>query len=166
MHRATMRRRPCTDLSMEIAHRRVATVHFSLSDTTGQHITSTRGHEPLVYMHGSGSIIPGLEEALEGRKAGDTFTVDIAPEQGFGPRHDGLVQVIPRSLFSGSSTPAIGEKLRAQTEKGPLDVVVTGLDADRITVDGNNPLAGRTLRADVEVVAVRVATAQEIQFGL
>lgn len=151
---------------MDIAHRRVATVHFTLSDDSGQRITTTRGHDPLVYMHGSGSIIAGLEAALEGRSAGEQFTVDIPPERGFGPRHDSLVQTLPRTLFTGTSTPAVGEKLRAQTEKGPLDVVVTALDADSITVDGNNPLAGRTLRAEVEVVAVRVATPQEIQFGL
>ncbi|MET0328019.1 MAG: peptidylprolyl isomerase [Luteimonas sp.] len=151
---------------MDIAPSRVATVHFTLSDDSGQRITSTRGHDPLVYMHGKGSIISGLEQALEGRSAGDTFTVEIPPERGFGPRHDSLVQTLPRSMFTGSVTPAVGETLRAQTEKGPLEVVVTALDADRITVDGNNPLAGRTLRAEVEVLAVRVATAQEIQFGL
>jgi len=151
---------------MEIAHRRVATVHFTLSDDAGRQLVTTRGHDPLVYMHGSGSIIVGLEAALEGRSAGDTFTVDIPPERGFGPRHDSLVQTLPRSIFSGSSTPAVGEKLRAQTEKGPLDVLVTALSDDAITVDGNNPLAGRVLRADVEVMAVRVATPQEIQFGL
>lgn len=151
---------------MEIAHRRVATVHFTLSDDTGRQLVTTRGHDPLVYMHGNGSIIVGLEAALEGRSAGETFVVDIPPERGFGPRHDSLVQTLPRTVFSGSNIPSVGEKLRAQTEKGPLDVVVTALSADAITVDGNNPLAGRTLRADVEVVAVRVATPQEIQFGL
>jgi len=151
---------------MEIAHRRVATVHFTLSDDRGQRITTTRGHDPLVYMHGNGSIIAGLEAALEGRRAGETFTVDIPPERGFGPRHDSLVQTLPRTIFSGTATPAVGEKLRAQTEKGPLDVVVTALDDAHITVDGNNPLAGRMLHAEVEVVAVRVATPEEIQFGL
>lgn len=151
---------------MDIAHRRVATVHFTLSDVSGQPLTTTRGHDPLVYMHGSGSIIKGLEQALDGRRTGETFTVDIPPEQGFGPRHDSLVQRLPRATFNGSSVPAVGEKLRAQTERGPLDVVVTALDADTITVDGNNPLAGRTLRADVEVISVRVATPHEIQFGL
>lgn len=151
---------------MDIAHRRVATVHFTLSDPSGQRLTTTHGHDPLVYMHGSGSIIQGLEQALEGRSAGEVFTVEIPPEQGFGPRHESLVQQLPRATFTGSSVPAIGEKLRAQTERGPLDVVVTALDADSITVDGNNPLAGRTLRAEVEVVGVRVATPQEIQFGL
>ncbi|WP_101924939.1 MULTISPECIES: FKBP-type peptidyl-prolyl cis-trans isomerase [Luteimonas] len=151
---------------MDIALRRVATVHFTLSDPQGQRITTTRGHDPLVYMHGTGTIIQGLEQALEGKRAGEQFSVDIPPEQGFGPRHDGLVQVLPKATFTGSGIPAVGEKLRAQTEKGPLEVVVTAIDGDSITVDGNNPLAGRTLRADVEVLDVRVATPQEIQFGL
>ena len=97
---------------MEIAHRRVATVHFTLSDADGQAITTTRGHDPLVYMHGSGTIIQGLEQALDGRSPGDTFTVDIPPEQGFGPRHDSLVQRLPRSTFTGSSVPAVGISIR------------------------------------------------------
>ncbi|MFL6588357.1 MAG: peptidylprolyl isomerase [Luteimonas sp.] len=151
---------------MEIAQRRVATVHFTLSDDSGQRITTTRGHDPLVYMHGNGSIIVGLEEALEGRRAGESFTVEIPSERGFGPRHESLVQTLPRAMFNGSATPAVGEKLRAQTEKGPLDVIVTALDDSQITVDGNNPLAGRMLRADVEVVGVRVATPDELQFGV
>ncbi len=151
---------------MDIAHRRVATVHFTLFDSEGQRITTTRGHEPLVYMHGMGTIIRGLEHALEGKRAGEQFSVDIPPEQGFGPRHDSLVQVLPKTTFTGSGIPAVGEKLRAQTEKGPLEVVVSAIESDSITVDGNNPLAGRVLRADIEVVDVRVATPQEIQFGL
>jgi len=80
---------------MEIAHRRVATVHFTLTGEDGETITSTRGHDPLVYMHGTGGIAAGLEEALEGRSAGDRFEVTVPPEKGFGPRHPELVQVMP-----------------------------------------------------------------------
>ena len=151
---------------MEIAERRVATVHFTLVDEHGQAITSTHGHAPLVYMHGTGSIMPGLEQALAGKSPGDAFRVTIAPEAGFGPRHDALVQTLPRATLQAGAMPQVGARLTAQTAKGPLDVVVTAVDGDTITVDGNHPLAGRTVEASVEVVDVRLATPEEQQFGL
>lgn len=151
---------------MEIAHRRVATIHFTLTGEEGSTITSTRGHDPLVYMHGTGSIVAGLEEALEGRSPGDRFEVTVAPEKGFGPRHPELVQAHPRSIITDGAEPRVGARLDAQTAKGPMEVVVTAVEGDTVTVDGNHPLAGRTFTAEVEVVDVRVATPDEIQFGL
>ena len=152
---------------MDIADRRIATVHFTLSDAdSGAPITSTRGREPLTYMHGTGGIARGLEQALEGRKAGDRLEVVVAPEDGFGPRHEALVQTLPRSMWRAPSEPKVGDRLETTTAKGPLEVVVTGVAADTLTVDGNHPLAGRRFRAELEVVSVRVPTPDEIQFGL
>ena len=151
---------------MEIAHRRVATVHFTLTDEDGSQITTTRGHDPLVYMHGTGGIAQGLEEALEGRKPGERFEVTVPPEKGFGPRHEELVQTHPRSVIRDGAQPEVGARLDAQTARGPLEVVVTAVDGDSVTVDGNHPLAGKTFRAELEVIEVRVATPDEIQFGL
>lgn len=151
---------------MDIANRRVATIHFTLTGEDGERIATTRGHDPLVYLHGTGSIAAGLEEALEGRSKGQTFEVTVPPEKGFGPRHEALVQTHPRSVLKGDVVPAVGATLDAQTAKGPLEVVVTAVDGDSITVDGNHPLAGRTFRAEVEVLDVRLATPDEIQFGL
>jgi len=151
---------------MEIADRRVATIHFTLLGEDGGEVTTTHGHDPLVYVHGTGGIVRGLEEALAGKKAGDRFEVDIAPEQGFGKRHEALVQTLPLSMLGdGSSVPAVGARLKAQTGRGPLDVVVTAVDGSSITVDGNHPLAGRPFRARVEVVDVRLATPEELQSG-
>lgn len=151
---------------MEIADRRVATIHFTLLDQQGEQVATTHGHDPLVYVHGTGGIVRGLEEALEGKRAGDRFEVEIAPEQGFGKRYDELVQTLPLGLLGdGAAAPRVGAKLKAQTARGPLDVVVTAVEGDTLTVDGNHPLAGRPFRARVEVVDVRLATPQELQFG-
>jgi len=152
---------------MEIAEGCVATVHFTLLDQQGGQITTTHGHDPLVYLHGTGSIVPGLEQALAGRNPGDEFEVEIAPDQGFGKRHDALVQDLPMGMLGdGASVPAVGARLKAQTARGPLDVVVTAVHGTTITVDGNHPLAGRPFRARVEVVDVRPATAEETESGL
>ena len=151
---------------MEIADRRVATVHFTLIDDGGNTLASTQGHAPLLHLQGSGGIIPALEQALEGHKAGDRFEVTVEPQHGFGPHHPELVQTLPRSAFIGATPPVVGGRLQAQTARGPLDVVVTSVDQDSIGVDGNHPLAGKTFRLDVEVVDVRLATPEEIQLGV
>ena len=152
---------------MDIADRRIATVHFTLTDAdSGQPITTTRGHAPLTYMHGTGGIARGLEQALEGRKAGDRFEVVVAPEDGFGPRHDALVQTLPLGMWRAPTAPKVGDRLETTTAKGPLEVVVTAVGPDTVTVDGNHPLAGRRVRAEVEVLSVRVPTPDEVQFGL
>lgn len=152
---------------MDIADRRIATVHFTLTDAdSGTPITSTRGHAPLTYMHGTSSIARGLEQALAGRSAGERFEVVIAAEDGFGPRHEALVQTLPRTMWRAASEPKVGDRLETTTAKGPLEVVVTAVGEDSLTVDGNHPLAGRRVRAEVEVVSVRVPTPDEVQFGL
>ncbi len=152
---------------MEIADRRIATFHFALFDQDGRQLTTTRGQDPIVHMYGTGRIVPGLEKALAGKQAGDKFEVSVPPEQGFGAHHPELVQTLPRAMFNhGARSPEVGEKLLAQTARGPLEVVVTGVDGDTITVDGNHPLAGKTFKIDVEIVDVRVATPQELQFGV
>lgn len=151
---------------MDIADKRVTTVHFTLTDEDGAVITTTRGHQPLVYMHGQGGIVAGLEQALAGRATGDRFEVTVAPEFGFGPRHPELVQTLPRSMWRAEKQPEIGDRLETQTARGPLDVRVVAVEVDSVTVDGNHPLAGRVFTAEVEVMAVRVPTPDELQFGV
>lgn len=151
---------------MEIADRRVATIHFTLFDNDGNQVGSTHGHDPLVHLYGTGGIVPGLEKALAGKKAGDRFEVTVAPEEGFGPHHKELVQTLPRAILGATNPPEVGGRLLAQTAKGPLDVRVTAIDGDTITVDGNHPLAGNPFKLSVEVVDVRVPTPEELQFGI
>ena len=90
----------------------------------------------------------------------------IPPEAGFGPRHEALVQTLPLARLQATGEVRVGTKLQAQTAKGPLEVVVVAIDGDSVTVDGNHPLAGRTVEARVEVLDVRLATPHEQQFGM
>ena len=152
---------------MEIANRRVATIHFTLTDADGRQVTSTYGHAPLVHMYGTGGIVPALDKALAGKQPGEKFRIEVQPEEGFGPHREELVQTLPREVYDGHSALGVGSRLDAKTEGlGPLQVVVTAVDGDTITVDGNHPLAGKPFALDVEVVDVRVATPEEIQFGV
>jgi FKBP-type peptidyl-prolyl cis-trans isomerase SlyD len=152
-------------IRMQIEENTVASFHYTLTDDAGQVLDSSRGREPLSYLHGVGHIVPGLEGAMAGRQAGDSFLVDVAPEDGYGVRHDGMVQQVPRAAFNGVDKIEPGMSFKAQTPQGEHTVVVTEVGADSVTVDGNHPLAGKTLHFDVEVTEVRAASPEELEHG-
>ena len=150
---------------MNIEKNRVVTLHYTLRDEQGNVIESSTGRTPLSYLHGKGNIIPGLEQALAGKAAGDKLDVTVAPEQGYGVRDERLVQVVPRSRFGGGEGLAAGMQARVSGPQGRRMVTVVKVERDFVTVDGNHPLAGRTLRFAVEVEDVRKATHEEVSHG-
>jgi FKBP-type peptidyl-prolyl cis-trans isomerase SlyD len=151
---------------MRISKNAVVTIEYHLTDPQGQVIDSSRGREPLSYVHGVGGIIPGLESALEGKDVGDEVSVDIAPEQAYGIKDPGLVQAVPRSAFRGVDNIQPGMQFQAQGPGGQARVVtVVSATPTEVTVDANHPLAGITLHFDVKVIAVREATAEELSHG-
>ncbi len=150
---------------MVIADQKVVSIHYKLTNDDGTVLQESAADEPLSYLHGSGNIIPGLESALSGKTIGDKLSVSVDPEQGYGARNDALVQELPRKLFEGIDVIQEGMQFQAQSDQGAQVITVTKVDGDRITVDGNHPLAGQTLNFEVEVDSVRDATAEEISHG-
>lgn len=150
---------------MQIAERTVASFHYTLTDDAGRVIDSSSGHGPLTYLHGAGNIVPGLEKAMLGRSAGDAFDVVVAPEEGYGEPNEMLVQVVPRAAFQGVDELAVGMEFQAQTPQGPMSVAIAKIEGDEVTVDGNHPLAGRTLHFAIEVTDVREASLEEVMHG-
>jgi len=150
---------------MEIAERRVATFHYTLTNDAGDVIDKSPADAPLAYLHGAGNIVPGLEKALAGKKAGDSLTAKVAPEEGYGPRHEGLIQSVPRSAFEGVDSVQPGMQFEARTQQGPLLVTVTRVEPEQVIVDGNHPLAGQQLNFDVKVAEVREASEEELDNG-
>lgn len=147
---------------MQIADQTVASFHYTLTNDAGEVLDSSQGRDPLSYLHGAGNIVPGLEQALEGRSAGDAFKVDVAPEQGYGIHHPQLVQDVPRAAFQGVDEIEPGMSFQANTPQGAHSVVVTRVTDEVITVDGNHPLAGKTLHFDIQVTAVRAADRKSV----
>ncbi len=150
---------------MEIAAARVASFHYTLTDDAGQVIDTSTGAQPLAYFHGGGNIVPGLEKALEGKQVGDALKVDVAPEEGYGVRNDSLIQAVPREAFQGVENVEPGMQFQAQTGNGPLLVTVVEVDDAQVKIDGNHPLAGKTLHFAVEITDVRDASDDEKQNG-
>jgi FKBP-type peptidyl-prolyl cis-trans isomerase SlyD len=150
---------------MQIANTLAVSIHYTLTNKVGEQLDSSIGSQPLVYLHGQGNIIPGLELALTGKKVGDKFKVTIEAAKAYGDYQDAMVQTISRSMFEGVDTLELGMMFHADVSHGTGVVTVTKIDGDQITIDGNHPLAGQDLTFEVEVVAVRPATADELAHG-
>jgi FKBP-type peptidyl-prolyl cis-trans isomerase SlyD len=150
---------------MQVAKDRVVRFHYTLSRADGQDIESSRGGAPMATLWGVGAMIPGVERALEGRSAGDSFEIEVAPEDGYGPRRDELVQRIPKKYFRQSERLKPGMVTEVQTGQGARAVTVLKVGMSVVDVDGNHPLAGQPLRFAIEVVDVRDATSEELDHG-
>ncbi len=150
---------------MVISKGKVVSIHYTLKNGSGEVLDSSSGGEPLAYLHGVGNLIPGLEQALDGHEVGERLDVSVAPEDGYGARHDELVQEVPRSAFGDVEGLEPGMRFRAQGPQGEQVVTVTAVSEEQVTVDGNHPLAGETLEFAVEISEVRDATAEETEHG-
>jgi FKBP-type peptidyl-prolyl cis-trans isomerase SlyD len=152
---------------MQIGPGKAVTITYSLADDAGTVLETTDGGEPLPYLVGSGRIIRGLENALSGRAAGESLAFTLPAPDAYGVRDERLVQTIPlRQLqVEDKSTVAVGGRYRAWLSDGAHLVVVKERRDKEVVVDGNHPLAGKSLRVAVTVVAIRDATAAELAHG-
>ncbi|WP_455210259.1 FKBP-type peptidyl-prolyl cis-trans isomerase [Kaarinaea lacus] len=150
---------------MQIAKHKVVTLDYTLTDNDGNVLDKSQGGE-FVYLHGASNIIPGLENALDGKQSGDEVKVSVAPDEGYGQRNDALTQVVPKEAFESTDDLQVGQQFHAQTPEGQyVMITVMNIEGDQITIDGNHPLAGVDLNFDVKVVDVRDATDEEVSHG-
>jgi FKBP-type peptidyl-prolyl cis-trans isomerase SlyD len=148
-----------------IAAKKVVSIHYTLKNGDGEMLDSSDGSDPLVYLHGAGNIVEGLEKALDGKAVGDKVIAVVPPAEGYGERSGPGPQPVPREAFTGVDV-RTGMAIMAEDEGGAgIPLWVVAVESDRIMVDGNHPLAGETLHFDVEVVDVRDATTQELDHG-
>lgn len=145
----------------------VVSFHYTLTDSDGNTIDSSRGEggEPLTILHGHGSLIAGVEQALTGRSVGDRFVTTVSPEAGYGVRDETLTQRIPKKYFRDTEHLHPGMVAIIETGRGQQQVTVLKVGSSVIDVDGNHPLAGKTLSFDIEITGVRAASAEEIAHG-
>ena len=148
---------------MKIEENRVVRFHYTVSEA-GREVESSRSGEPLAVLFGRGGLIAGVEQALSGREAGDRFAVEVAPEDGYGPRRPELTQRVPKKHFKGMPL-RVGQTVMMQTQQGPRPISIQKIGMSVVDVDLNHPMAGKTLGFDIEVVEVREATAEELDHG-
>jgi FKBP-type peptidyl-prolyl cis-trans isomerase SlyD len=150
---------------MNISNDRVVSINYTLTDARNQVLDST-GVEPFLYLHGHQNIIPGLEKALDGKKQGDSFKINIPAAEAYGERNDKLVATVPLNRFTGVNTVTEGMRFHAETQEGELQMVtVAKVEGDTVTIDANHPMAGLDLNFAVEVVDIREASEEELEHG-
>ena len=130
-------------------------IHYTGTLTDGTEFDSSAGREPLEFTLGSGQVIPGFDQAVEGMTVGDSKSVNIASRDAYGPRHEQMVQDVPKSALPNDLEPTVGMSLQARGQDGNvINLTVTHVGDDAITVDGNHPLAGQDLNFDIELVEI------------
>lgn len=151
---------------MKITRGKVVSIDYKLTDDDGEVIDSSEGDEPLVYLHGEGQIVEGLEKALEGRVVGDEFSVAVPPEAGYGIESGEPPIRVPRTALPPEPEPEIGMDLHAESPEGEVQTFyIVEVEDDAVLVTADHPLAGLTLNFEVAVREVRDATAEELAHG-
>ena len=148
---------------MKIEKNCAVTLRYKISDAAGKVLEQSG--EPLAYLHGGyGNQFPKVEQALEGKMSGYQTTLNLSPQDAFGERDEGLVQVIPKSDFPPGVK--VGGQLQAQGPDGRARMfAVTKIKGQSVMLDGNHPQAGKALRFSLTVTEVRLATEEEIAHG-
>jgi FKBP-type peptidyl-prolyl cis-trans isomerase SlyD len=149
-----------------IADGLVVVLNYTLRSDDGEVIDSSTREEPMAYLHGADNIVPGLEQALTGKTVGFTGKIRVEPDDGYGEREDLPPQAVPRSAFPANMKLEAGMQFMTEGPNGEhAPIWIDKVVGDQIFVDPQHPLAGKALNFDVEVLAVRTATANEMSHG-
>lgn len=150
---------------MKITQNKVVSMQYQIAEANGEILETSEPGDEWCFLMGAGEIPSGLEDALEGREVGDSVSVTLTPEQGYGEREEGLVQTLQRSDLGDDVEISVGDQLEAESDEGWDIVTVVAVSDDTITVDGNHELAGKTLKFELKVLEVRDATEEELAHG-
>jgi len=150
---------------MKISKNSVVSFDYTLKNNEGLVMDSSEGRAPLVYLHGVGALIPGLENQLEGLEKDASVAVIIQPEDAYGRRNEEMVHKVSKSGFQGDDEMQIGMQVQLDTENGPMIATVSNIEGEEVTLDMNHPLADMVLHFDVVIKGVRTATEDELSHG-
>lgn len=152
---------------MNIKYRSVVRLHYTLKDGAGNLLESTNAESepPVSYLHGYNNLVPGLENALLGRAAGEKLSVTLQPEEAYGLYRDDAVQRLPLKHLQGATKWKAGMMAMVETRQGLRQVQIKKVGKFMADIDLNHPLAGKVLTFDVQIVDVRDATPEEVQHG-
>ena len=145
--------------------RNVVTFHYTLRDLRGEILDASIGGEPISFLEGAGQIVEGLEEGLRGLAVGTQAKIGVPAAKGYGERDEGQVQRVLKALLPIEGEVKPGDQFRAGSDAYAPIVTVRGVEGDELLLDANHPLAGVDLEFEVEVVAVREATSEELAHG-
>lgn len=130
-------------------------IHYSGTLNDGTEFDSSAGGDPLEFTLGEGHVIKGFDNAVRGMAVGEQKSVNIPPEEAYGPRQEQMVSQVPLSALPNDLEPVEGMRLQAQGRDGrTVNLTVTEVGDESVTVDANHPLAGQALNFDIELVSI------------
>ena len=144
---------------------RVVTFHYTLRDPAGHVLDTSAGGEPVSYLEGAGQIIEGLDEQLRFATAGEKARVIVPAKKAYGEHDPAQVQRVKRGLLPVTGELKVGDQFQTDADRAAPIVTVRALEGDEVLLDANHPLAGVDLTFDVEIVAVRPPTGEELSHG-
>ncbi|MBS1549394.1 MAG: peptidylprolyl isomerase [Bacteroidetes bacterium] len=155
---------------MNIDKNHVVSVHYTLHsvEANGEKtfIEQTNPEQPLVFLYGVGMMLPKFEQEIAGLTSGDKKSFSVHPQEGYGERFENATTQLPVEMFEQSGMPPVGAMLPLQDQDGNMvNATVLEVNPELVTVDLNHPMAGKTLAFDIEVVATRPATEEELSHG-
>lgn len=152
---------------LTVADNMVVSMDYTLTLDDGQVIDSSEGREPLMFLHGRGQIIPGLEKELYGMNIGDEKSVVVEPSEGYGELDEDAFQLYPREVFPGDMDlkEGMGLHMRDPESNQVIEAYVYEIRPDGVVLDFNHPLAGEALNFAIKIASVRHATSEELEHG-
>ena len=152
--------------TQSVAAGKIVGIYYTLKDAQGAVLdTNRKGGKPLVFLHGSGNVLPALEAALVGKSKDDEVSVQLSPEQGYGVHKPELVKRVARKVFPAGRKLEVGMHFTSEEGGRTLPVSIKGFEGDEVLIDQNHPLAGQELFFQVTIAGVRDATVEERQHG-
>ena len=130
-------------------------VHYTGKFKDGTVFDSSRERDPLEFTIGAGQLIKGFDAAVRGMEIGEQKTVEISSENGYGKKARSLITLVKKAEFPDGITPTVGLQLQTEDTNGsPVNMRVTKIEGDDVTLDANHPLAGRTLIFEMELMEI------------
>ena len=152
---------------MLVTRKMVVTIEYVLKNEKGEILDSSEKSGKLTYLHGFRNIVEGLEEALEGKKVGDSFSVSMPPEKGYGARDENMVFDLPLENFKDDENSKIEPGMEFEVTIKDVIYILTVIEVngDKVKVDANYPLAGKPLYFEGKVVNIRISYSDELAQG-
>ena len=139
--------------------------HYTLKNDAGEVLDSSDGGHPMLYLAGSGQILPALDAAMQTLAVGDKKSVTLSPKDGYGEVNAGLKMNVKLGQFPEGTEVKPGLQFRINSEPNSPMFHVINVLGEEVFIDGNHPLAGEALHFDVEITESRAATEDEIAHG-
>ena len=148
---------------MKITNETTVTINYKLTDKNGEVLEQTEADDPITYLQGLEMMLPGVEEALEGKVPGDKVKVELSVDDAFGERLEELVIQVPKTDFEDPDTLEVDSEIIVGNGEEEVLMIIVSIGDDEVTLDGNHPYAGKDITFDIEVLEVHKTTDEDLE---